>query len=149
MELEPIDPETAVELYLAEKETELAKATIDSHRSRLGHLVRWCGERDLDYLNDLSGRRLHEYRIWRRDDGELTKVSLKTRMDTVRVFVRWLATIDGVHPDLHLKIPSPTITPEENTRDVARQGVVSRVTRRSIPDEGTVHLTSENQRDGT
>ena len=63
MELEPIDPETALDLYLADKETEFAKATHRSHGSRLGHFVRWCDERDITNLNELTGRRLQEYRL--------------------------------------------------------------------------------------
>ena len=39
MSLEPIDPETAVELYLADREAEVSKATLYSHSSRLGHFV--------------------------------------------------------------------------------------------------------------
>jgi len=118
MNLEPIEPETAVELYLAEKATEYADATINSHRSRLGHLVRWCDEMGIDNLNDLTGRQLHEYRIWRRNDGDLSVASEKTQMDTVRVFVRWLASIDGVAPELHQKVQSPSLSPEQNTRHV-------------------------------
>ena len=118
MNLEPIDPETAVELYIAEKETELAKASIRSHRSRLGHFVRWCAEREIDNLNDLTGRKLHEFRLWRRNDGNLNKVSVKTQTDTLRVFIRWLGSIDGVDPELHVKVLSPAVTPDENSRDV-------------------------------
>ena len=118
MNLEPMEPETALELYLAERETELAEATIYSHRSRLGHFVRWCEKRSIDNLNDLTGRRLHEYRIWRRSDGELSKASEKTQMDTLRIFVRWLGTIDAVDPDLHVKVRLPDLAPEDNVRDV-------------------------------
>jgi hypothetical protein len=39
MELEPIEPETAVELYLADREPELRSVTLNSHRSRLGFFV--------------------------------------------------------------------------------------------------------------
>lgn len=53
MELEPIDPETAFELYIAEKETSVADATVASHKSRLSFLLRWCAERDIENLNDL------------------------------------------------------------------------------------------------
>ncbi len=42
MSLEPIDPETALELYMADRENNVTEATIYSHRSRLGHFVRWC-----------------------------------------------------------------------------------------------------------
>ena len=118
MTLEPIDPETALELYLAEKETEAADATVYSHRSRLGFFVDWCDERDIENLNELTGRRLHEYRLWRRNVGELSKASEKTRMDTLRVFIRWLETVDGAEQDPHIKVRSPDLTPEENTRDV-------------------------------
>lgn len=56
MDLEPIDPETALELYLAEKESEYAASTVRSHRSRLDFFVRWCAEHGIDNLNDLTGR---------------------------------------------------------------------------------------------
>lgn len=54
MSLEPIDPETALELYLADRETEVSKATLYSHNSRLGHFVRWCGEEEIENLDELS-----------------------------------------------------------------------------------------------
>jgi len=118
MELEPIDPESALELYLADKEPESAYATHRSHRSRLGHFVRWCDERDITNLNELTGRRLQEYRLWRRNEGDLSKTSVKTQIDTLRVFVRWLGTIDAVDHEFHVKVVSPDVTPNENSRDV-------------------------------
>jgi len=39
-------------------------------------------------------------------------------MDTVRVFIRWLESIDGVEQDLSEKVLSPSITPDENSRDI-------------------------------
>jgi len=44
MGLEPIEPDEAVELYLEDRKSELAKATQYAHSSRLGHFVRWCDE---------------------------------------------------------------------------------------------------------
>ncbi|PHQ47765.1 integrase [Halorubrum sp. C3] len=118
MELEPIDPETAFELYIAEKETSVADATVASHKSRLSFLLRWCEERGIENLNNLTGRRLQEFRLWRRNVGDLTKASEKTQMDTLRVFVKWLESIDAVEQDLHKKVRSPDLTPGENSRDV-------------------------------
>lgn len=118
MTLEPIDPETALELYLDQKETEVAVATLRSHRSRLGYFIRWCDDREITNLNELTGRKIHEYRLWRRNNGDLSKVSLKTQMDTLRVFVRWLGTIDAVDPELHVKIQSPDLRPGDNVREV-------------------------------
>jgi integrase len=39
-------------------------------------------------------------------------------MDTLRVFIRWLESIDGAPEDLHVKVPSPTLTGGDNVRDV-------------------------------
>ena len=118
MELEPIDPDTALELYLTDRENNLSQATIYSYRSRLGHFVRWCDQQDITDLNTLTGRQLHRYRLWRRDDGDLSATTEKTQMDTLRVFIKWLESIDGVPADLHTKVQSPTLTGDENVRDV-------------------------------
>ena len=39
-------------------------------------------------------------------------------MDTLRVFIRWLKSIDGVEQDLSEKVLSPSITLDENSQDV-------------------------------
>jgi integrase len=116
--LEPITPEGALELYLDEMQQELSQATLYSRKSRIGHFLRWCEEKGIDNLNDLTGRHMHEYRIWRRDEGNLKKVSLKGQMDTMRAFTRWCESIDAVHVDLSTKVISPTLSVDEGTRDV-------------------------------
>lgn len=118
MSLEPLDPETGVELYLADRETEVAKATLYSHSSRLGHFRRWCEEEEIDNLNELTGRLLHEYRLWRRRDGDLAPATEKTQMDTLRVFVKWAESVDAVERDLHTKVRSPTLRDGQNVRNV-------------------------------
>jgi site-specific recombinase XerD len=117
-ELEPIEPDEAVEMYLHERRPEVASSTLQSHEYRLKHLLRWCEQEGVDNLNDLSGRDLHRYKLWRQEDGDLTKASLKTQMDTVRVFVRFCESIDAVVPQLHEKVLSPTLSGSDNQRDV-------------------------------
>ena len=118
MPFEPIEPSEAVELYLEDKENELAQASLYAHKSRLGHFLRWCEEEDVSNLNELTGRKLHEYRLWRREDGDLATASEKTQMDTLRVFIRWSESIDAVPQNLSEKVISPSLSEEENTRDV-------------------------------
>lgn len=118
MSLEPIEPEHALELYLNDRQNSVTQATLYSHKSRLGHFVRWCGENGIENLNELSGRQLHEYRVWRRMEGDLAPATEKTQMDTLRVFIKWLESIDGVEQDLHTKVLSPTLSGNENIRDV-------------------------------
>ena len=88
-ELEPLAPETAKEMYHREREGEVAERTLQAHHYRLVHFIRWCDENDLDNLNELSGRALHEYRLWRKDDGDLKAVSLRTQLQTLRVFIKF------------------------------------------------------------
>ena len=45
-------------------------------------------------------------------------VSENTQLDTLRIFIRWLKSIDGVEQDLHVKVRSPNITTDQNTREV-------------------------------
>ncbi|MFC6992712.1 tyrosine-type recombinase/integrase [Haladaptatus sp. GCM10025707] len=116
--LQPISPSEAVELYLTERAAEVSKQTLYAHTSRLNFFLQWCDENEIDNLNDLTGRQLYEYRIWRRGDGNLAKATLKTQMATLRVFIRWCETLDAVEPDLHIKVVSPTLSKDEASRDV-------------------------------
>lgn len=118
-DLEPITADEALELYLNHRRREVATSTLRSHKSRLGHFVHWCDqEKELDNLNELTGRLLHEFRLWRRNyDGEIKPVTEKTQMDTLRVFIRFLETIDAVKPDLSEKVLSPDLDANENVRD--------------------------------
>jgi integrase len=118
-ELEPIAPRDALELYLKDRRGDLRTSTIWSHQSRLSIFIDWCIEEEgITNLNNLTGRTIQKYKIWRRDDGDLSKATLKTQIDTVRVFVKWLETIEGCPPDLHAKIKSPSLSADENTRNI-------------------------------
>lgn len=118
-DLEPIGPNDALELYLTDRRGHLSDSTIRSHRSRLSTFIDWCIEEEgLENLNDLTGRTIHRYKIWRRDEGNINTVTLKTQIDTVRVFIKWLETIEGCPPDLHAKVKSPSLSADENTRNV-------------------------------
>lgn len=121
-DLDPIEPETAVELYLQERQPELADASLTAHRYRLRHLLRWCDREGIENLNELTGRRIHAYRLWRRDDGDLNNVTLKTQMDTVRVFIRFCERIDAVETGLAEKVTSPSLANGENQREVKLDG---------------------------
>lgn len=119
-ELEPIAPDEALRLYVDHRRREVSDATLRSHESRLGHFIRWCNEeKEIDNLNDLTGRTLHEFRLWRRNfNGGIKPVTEKTQMDTLRVFIRFLETIDAAQSGLSEKVLSPDLEAKENVRDV-------------------------------
>jgi site-specific recombinase XerD len=103
-ELEPLDPRTAKQMYLDERRHELADATIQSHDYRLRQFIRWCDEEELDNLNDLSGRDIHLFRVSRREEDGLATASMKGQLATLRMFLRFAASIDAVDPGLDEKI---------------------------------------------
>lgn len=117
MNLEPISPERGLELYHDHRRNEVARQTLLSHESGIGQLVEWCNENGICNLKELTGRDLYEYRIWRRNDGDLTKTSEKTQMATIRVFVRWLESIEAFDPDLHTRVQLPSLSNDDDVRE--------------------------------
>ncbi|MCQ4334663.1 tyrosine-type recombinase/integrase [Natronomonas sp. F2-12] len=117
-DLEPIQPRAAQELYLEHKGNQCSDTTVRSHKYRLNYFVEWCDENDIDNMNDLSGRNIHEFRLWRKSDGDLNKISMQTQMSTLRVFLNWCGTIEAVDPDLYSKVLVPEVRGEEEQRDV-------------------------------
>jgi site-specific recombinase XerD len=117
-ELKPLDPRTAKQMYLDERRHELADATIQSHDYRLKQFVRWCDDEGLDNLNDLSGRDIHRFRVSRREEDGLATASMKGQLATLRMFLRFAASIDAVEPGLDEKIILPTTTADDARDDL-------------------------------
>ncbi len=103
-DLDPIEPDSAQELYLKHKATECVETTVQAHRYRTNHFIRWCEENDVHNLNVLTGRNLQEYRLWRQEDGDLKTVTSNQQMSTIRVFLKWCGSIEAVPADLYEKV---------------------------------------------
>ncbi|MCF2164871.1 tyrosine-type recombinase/integrase [Halobacterium salinarum] len=116
-ELQPMDPTDAVQMYLQAKEGELAEATVREHRYRLKNFKRWCADSGIENTNELNGRTLYEFRLWRRDNGDLSTLSLRNQLSCLRAFIRWCENVDAVPQGLHEKIELPNVNHEESSRD--------------------------------
>ncbi|NLV12122.1 tyrosine-type recombinase/integrase [Haloarcula argentinensis] len=117
--LEPITPSKALKFYIEDKRSELADATLRSHKSRLSQFLTWCNEQAIENLNNITGRDLHQYKIWRRSyNGGIKPVTLKTQMDTLRVFIRFAESIDAVPDGTSQAVQSPNLSDKANVRDV-------------------------------
>ena len=116
-ELEPITPAEAKEMYLAQRRDEVAESTLQAHHYRLKQFIQWCESTGLTNLNNLSARGIHKYRLHRKETDNLTKVTIRTQLSTIRVFLQFLESIDGVEQGLHEKMLIPTIGSGEGTRD--------------------------------
>ena len=115
-ELEEIDPELALELYLDDRRSHQSKATTIAHRSRLSSFVDWLDERGIDNLNELTGRLVKEYKLHRRKESDWASSTEKSNLDTIRVFVRWAEGIEAVEANLSQRVQSPVLNGDENVR---------------------------------
>jgi site-specific recombinase XerD len=106
-DLEPIEPQTAVEMYLSERESEVADKTYQNISQHLGKFLEWCETEEITDITSLSGRKLHEYRIWRETD--VSKLTLRVNLSSLRTFIRWCESIDAVETDTYDKILLPTV----------------------------------------
>lgn len=112
-ELEPLAPKEALELYLKDREQELAESTLYSHGSRLSWFANWCEQENIHNLNELSGRDLMRFKHWRRDQGDLKPISLDGQLSTLRVFIQFCENLDAVRPELHEQIAGLEVSESE------------------------------------
>ncbi|OYR85030.1 integrase, partial [Halorubrum ezzemoulense] len=121
-ELEPITPRQAVHLYLSDREMELSVKSLENHRYRLDSWLAFCEERSIENMNEVTGRTIHEYRVWRQngegdDYGAVSKPTLKGNLATLRVFLEFCDSIDAVEDGLRERVRMPKLTSEEISRD--------------------------------
>jgi len=114
-DLEPLTPEEAKELYLNDREREVSDATLQAHGYRLERFVEFCAEEGIENMNDVTGRTTQRYKIWRSED--VNNVTLKSQMDTLRVFLRFCESIDGVRDGVAESVQSPSLSYDENRSD--------------------------------
>lgn len=126
-DLEPIDPETAVDLYLDHREPELSEKSLENQRYRLTSFVLWCRSEEIETMHELTGRDLHRFRVWRRKGesenyGPVSKVTLRGILATLRKFLEFCAGIDAVESGMRERVLLPEIEPEEASKDEKLNG---------------------------
>ncbi len=114
-DLEPLSPEQALRMYLQHRKPDLSEKSLQNHRYRLETFVEFCDQEDIDNLNALTGRDLHQYRVWR--GQEITTVTLRTHLATLRVFLEFCAGIDAVPQGMREKVVMPDVSRDEEARD--------------------------------
>ncbi len=118
-DLEPLGPVEGVRMYLDARSDELSEHTLDAQRYRLEAFCQWCDEFGLENLNDLSGRDLYQYRVWRREGNgegrdEIATVTLRGQLATLRAFLRFAEEIEAVPEGLRNDVPLPSVSGGEN-----------------------------------
>ncbi|WP_128226066.1 site-specific integrase [Halobacteriaceae archaeon SHR40] len=116
--LEPLDPEIGIDLYLDHKATDCTESTVQNHRYRLKPFLEWCDEQEITNLNSLSGRDIQEYRLWRSETGDINPLTFRMQMSTIRVFLKWAGSMEAVPENLYTKVMVPRVERDKRKRDV-------------------------------
>ncbi|MFU1780728.1 tyrosine-type recombinase/integrase [Haloarcula japonica] len=116
-DLEPLTPFEAVDMYLDHRQPELSEKSLHNHKYRLDVFLEFCEECGIENLNNLTGRDLHRFRTWR-SRQDISTMTLRTSLATLRVFLEFCASIDGVEQGLREKVVLLEVDREEQSKDV-------------------------------
>jgi len=99
-DLEPLAPSEGVDMYLQHRESELSKHSYRKQKQRLQSFLRFCETEDIDNLNDLGGRDIHRFRLWRKQGNDyydsVKTSTVRANLATLRVFIGFCESIDAV-----------------------------------------------------
>jgi integrase len=113
--LAPMSPEDAVNQFL-DRETEITDRTKQEYQTKLNYFLKFLDSRGIDDMNDLSGRIIEEYRVWRRkhstEGDPLAAKTMKDDMHLLSKFLRYLEKIEAVPKGLESKVNIPNVTDE-------------------------------------
>ncbi|WP_423999362.1 tyrosine-type recombinase/integrase [Haloarcula salina] len=113
MSLEPYAPQEAVTSFLEDQKEGQAKNTVQNYKYALRPFVDFCHENQIENLNDLTGRRLKEFKTWRGKQVSLT--TLRNQMWTLKKFMRFCQAIEAVPHGLPMKVES--LVPQKDGND--------------------------------
>lgn len=111
-----LDPETAVERFIATREVDSTERTIRSYRSRLGRFVEWCQDEDIDRVGALTPFAVDQFAAAIRG-RDFAPTTIKGILTTTRVFLDYLETIEAVSEGLADAVPVPTLDRDQEASD--------------------------------
>jgi len=111
-ELESLAPRDAMEMWIDHASAERSEQTLQSYAYRVRTFVEWCESEGIDDLNDLSGRDIYRFDSKRRGEG-IALATVNNLMGTLRLFLRFCETIDGVRDGLAETIDPPSLRKAE------------------------------------
>lgn len=116
-DLDPLAPQAAMDLYLDARKEELSKATLSTHTYRVQAFVDYLELQGIRNMNDVGGRDIHAYRVYRREEDDLKAVTLQGQLSTVKQFLRLCASVDAVPENLPEKVLLPNVGKAERSDD--------------------------------
>jgi site-specific recombinase XerD len=111
-----LSPREARDRFIAQRESDSTQWTIRCYRYRLKAFVEWCEENDIETVDELDGWLLDEYLRARQATGN-KPITVKGKMNSVRLLLRYCARIELVDDDLPEKVPIPSVSNDEESSD--------------------------------
>ena len=116
-ELRDVAPDVAKDIYLQQRWDDLSEATIKTHGYRIEAFVDWLEDQGVSSMAEVDGLTVHNYRVHRREEDGLKKVSLQGQISTVRQFLRVLASVNAADADVAEKVLLPTVRKGEDVNE--------------------------------
>lgn len=93
-----------------------SERSLETYHYELKQFVQWCEEQQIETVSDLNGWLLDQFETSRRGD-DIAPTTLLGNMKTLRQFLKYLASIDAVDPDLPEKVNVPNVSASEQIND--------------------------------
>lgn len=103
-------------MFLEHRKPSVSKSTLQNAKTRLKAFLEWCEHEDIENLNDLNGRRLHQFTRWRQD--QVAAITLQKQLSTIRMFLEWCANVEAVEQGLREKVVAPELPDGAEAREV-------------------------------
>ncbi|RJT06553.1 site-specific integrase [Halococcus sp. IIIV-5B] len=104
-----ITPQQAVDDFNSERKGEVAHSTWRNYQYPLNQFIEFCNDKEIEYVNELSGYDLKQFKLHRKDSGIKT-VTLKNNLSSLRVFLNWCVQAGLVEPELPEMVQLPKLT---------------------------------------
>ncbi|SNR43126.1 tyrosine-type recombinase/integrase [Halorubrum vacuolatum] len=121
--LKPCTPKQGLERYLDARRPELTEKTLETYASKLGRILDFLEQEEIDDLRDLDGRLINDIATWRRYEScervsELSNKTMRDEMYRLRSWLSYLEDIEAVKPGLSDSVPVPELSAGDGVRDV-------------------------------
>ena len=105
--LDKMSPHEAVTEYLEDRKTDLSDTSHENHRYRCQRFLEWADEYGLESMDQITGRKLHDFKTWRAED--VAVITLKNQLGTVRQFIAFCERIDVAPQGVHDRLILPEV----------------------------------------
>lgn len=120
--LKSIAPDEAVNRYLETRMSEVAESTLAGYERSLSVFTDFCEQSRIENLNNLSGRDVDDYRIYRRQESSdkvdtLSTKTMRDEMYLLRDFLDYLEDIEAVEQGLSGMVRIPELADGDGIKD--------------------------------